>query len=267
MKAIIQFLLLFAGSIFTVSGIQAQIPKLNSYPSGTSTVFLDFDGQYVTGTSWNWSGPIDAKPAALSTDAITQIFNRIAEDYRPFNLNITTDSVVYLAAPFNKRMRLIITPTSAWFGNAGGVAFVGSFNWGDETPAWVFSELLGNNPKYVAEACSHEAGHTLGLQHQSTYDVNCGKIAEYSAGQGTGEIGWAPIMGVGYYKNLTTWNIGPNTVGCNTIQNDINIIAGSPNNFGFRTDDHGNDPATATNIDIQGDGFLVNGLINKSDDI
>ncbi len=48
----------------------------------------------------------------------------------------------------------------------------------------------------------------LGLQHQSTYDSNCVKTAEYSPGQGSGEIGWAPIMGDGYYENLTTWHIG-----------------------------------------------------------
>lgn len=261
----IQYLVLIFLTAFTVPAA-AQSPLLNSYPSASATVFLDFDGQYVTGTSWNWGGPIAAQPSGFSDAAITEIFNRVAEDYRPFDLNITTDSTYFLNAPVNKRMRIIITPTSQWYGSAGGVSFVGSFSWGDNTPGWVFSALLGNNIKYVAEAISHETGHTLGLQHQSTFDASCHKTAEYSVGQGTGEIGWAPIMGAGYYQNLTTWHVGPNTIGCNSIQNDFDIIS-TYNGFGLRTDDHSNTIATATDINVFGGAFTASGLINTATDI
>ena len=40
-------------------------------------------------------------------------------------------------------------------------------------------------------------------------------------GLGSGEIGWAPIMGVGYYKNFTLWNNGPNSFGCTNYQSDL----------------------------------------------
>ena len=244
---------------------RSQVPQLNSYAAAQATIYLDFDGQNVTGTSWNWNGPINAEPAALSTAAIIEIFNRVAEDFRIFNLNITTDSSVFLAAPLAMRTRIIITPTSSWYGRAGGVSFIGSFTWGDDTPAWVFSELLGNKIKYVAEACSHEAGHTLGLQHQSSYNVSCSKTAEYSAGQGSGEIGWAPIMGVGYYKNLTTWYTGTSAISCNSLQNDIDIIA-SGNGFGLRPDDFGDTPDSAGNLVINGSGFDAKGIINSATD-
>ena len=89
----------------------AQTPTLNSYSNAQATVFLDFDGHYVQGTAWNWSGPIQALPSGLSASAITEIFNRVAEDYRIFNLNITTDSTVYRATPTGKRIRMIITST------------------------------------------------------------------------------------------------------------------------------------------------------------
>ena len=253
--------------IARLSPATAQLPKLNSFATASATVFIDFDGHYVSGTAWNMTGDINALPAGYSNDTIQQIFGRVAEDYRPFNLNITTDSAVYWAAPVNKRMRVIVTPTSQWYGAAGGVAYVGSFVWGDNTPAWVFCALLGNRPKWVAEAISHEVGHTLGLQHQSVYDASCHKTAEYSTGLGTGEIGWAPIMGAGYYQNHTTWNIGPNTINCSTIQNDFDIIR-TNNGFGLRPDDHGNNNSAATPINVLGDAsFAVNGLINTSSDV
>lgn len=260
MKAISS--VLFAVLFYTNLG--AQVPILNSYPSAKATIYLDFDGEYVQGTSWNWSGPIDAAPAGLSDSAMREIFNRVSEDYRIFNINITTDSTVYEAAPLTQRIRVIITPTYSWYGMAGGVSFVGSFTWGDGTPSWVFSSLLSNNPKNIAEAASHEAGHTLGLQHQSTYNSSCSKTAEYNAGQGSGEIGWAPIMGVGYSRNITTWYNGPNTYACNYIQNDISVIAGPTNNFGLRSDDYGNTRATASPVTISGFNFQASGIVNDS---
>lgn len=264
MKAIRLLLILFIACTASLT-VRAQYPVLSSYPAARATLFIDFDGQYVTGTAWNMSGDINAQPAGLTTAAMTEIFNRVAEDFRPFDLNVTTDSTQYWAAPANKRMRVIVTPTSAWYGAAGGVAFVGSFKWGDNTPAWVFSALLLNRTKYVAEAISHEAGHTLGLQHQSVFDGSCNKLAEYSTGLGSGEIGWAPIMGAGYYQNHTTWNIGTSSYGCSSIQNDFDIIA-TQNGFGLRSDDHGNDISSATPVVFTADAFTAGGLINTSSD-
>lgn len=249
----------------TIPGF-AQVPVMNSFASARATIYLDFDGQTVKGTGWNWDGDIVAKPSALTTTQITEIFNRVAEDFRIFNLNITTSSAVYLNAPISKRMRLIITPTHQWYGHAGGVAFVNSFTWGDDTPAWVFTTLLDNNIKYIAEASSHEIGHTLGLQHQSTYNRNCELMTEYAEGRGVGEIGWAPIMGVGYYKNYTTWTYGTSIEGCKVMQNDISIISKGFNQVGLRTDDFGNTRTTAKPLAISNNKFGTTGLINDAAD-
>lgn len=261
MKIIVSIII----AIVTAIAANSQVPVFSSYPGAQATVYLDFDGEYVQGTSWNWNGPIDAQPAALSAAQITEIFRRVSEDFGIFNLNITTDSNTFYAAPVNYRTRIIITPSSQWYGLAGGVSYVGSFTWGDDTPAWVFSNLLGNEIKKIAEAISHEAGHTLGLHHQSKFDANCNKTAEYYGGQGSGEIGWAPIMGIGYYKNLTTWYNGPNTMGCTSFQSDIDVIAGSPNDFGLRSDDHLDDHTGASDITI-GMAFSAAGIINNASD-
>ena len=243
----------------------AQVPKLSSYPSAAATIFLDFDGHTVNGTSWNTSGPIYCGGSGLTDVQINEIFNRVAEDYRPFNLNVTTDSAKFLAAPIAQRSRVILTVSSSWYGSAGGVSFVGSFTWGDDTPAFVFSALLSYNTKNIAEAASHEAGHTLGLYHQSVYNASCVKTAEYNPGTGTGEIGWAPIMGVGYYQNMTLWNIGPNPFGCANTQSDLSVIT-SYNGFGFRTDDYANTFAAATNKTFSSNAFTINGVVEQNTD-
>jgi hypothetical protein len=248
-------------------GVSAQVPVFSSYPSAATVIFLDFDGQTVNGTSWNSTGPIFCDNSGLTTAQMTEIFNRVAEDYRPFTLNITTDSTKYFAAPANKRMRVIVSQTYQWYGSgAGGVAFVNSFTWGDNTPCFIFSSLLNFNTKNIAEACAHEAGHTLGLRHQSTYDTSCNKVSDYNYGQGTGEIGWAPIMGVGYYQNFTLWHNGPNSLGCNVMQNDLSVITSATNGISFRPDDYTSAFNTATNAPFTNNFFSINGVIEQNTD-
>ncbi|HEV7781959.1 MAG TPA: DVUA0089 family protein, partial [Chitinophagaceae bacterium] len=117
----------------------------------------------------------------------------------------------------------------------------------------------------VGEGVSHEAGHTLGLYHQSHYDESCNKISDYHYGQGSGEIGWAPIMGAGYYQNLTLWNNGPNSLGCTSMQNDLQIIT-TNNGFTYRTDDHGNIFSAATLVSFSGNQFNASGVVEKNTD-
>lgn len=266
MKALRSLCVLFTLS-FQLSA-HSQVPILNSYPSANAVIYLDFDGHNVVGTSWNAFGfPIACGSAGLDAAQITEIFNRVAEDYRPFNINITTDSTKFLAAPLKKRTRVILTVSSSWYGSAGGVAFTGSFTWGDDTPCFVFSELLGYNVKRVAEAASHEAGHTLGLYHQAKYDATCTKLSDYDPGQGAGEIGWAPIMGVGYYQNFTLWHNGPNSYGCNNLQNDLSIITSATNGFGYRTDDNGDNFGTATQPVFSSNQFNAIGVIQQNTDV
>ena len=241
-------------------------PQLSSLPTAQATIYLDFDGQYVNATTWNGGTPINCAPAAMTDAQITEVFNRVAEDYRPFNINITTDETKFLAAPLNKRMRIIITPTSGWYTGVGGVAYNGSFTWGDDTPGFVFSDRLVNNAKYVAECCTHESGHTVGLSHQSSYNSSCALVATYNTGAGSGEIGWAPVMGNSYYKNVTGWNNGPTPSGCALPQDNLSIIT-TQNGFTYRTDEHSDDiNTTPTLLTINSQIISASGIITTNSD-
>ncbi len=264
MRNIFQIILIIFLGSFTAA--KAQVPKLNSYPSASAVIFLDFDGHRVSGTSWNYMGPLLCNPSGLDNTKITEIFNRVAEDYRPFNINITTDSTEFFKAPINQRTRIIITTSYEWYGVAGGVAFTGSFSWYDDTPAFVFSSLHNYKTKDIAEASSHEAGHTLGLSHQAKYDVNCNKVSEYNSGEGSGEIGWAPIMGAGYSRNLTLWHNGPNSYGCSNFQSDLSVITSALNGFGYRIDDHGTTFESATVPVFNANNFEMTGVVSRNTD-
>jgi hypothetical protein len=132
----------------------------------------------------------------------------VREQYKYYNVNITDDPTVFNATQIGHRVEVVITESWEWYGQAGGVAYIGSFTWSDGSPAFVFSSLLGYNVHNVAEAASHEAGHTLALRHQS--DCVSGSVTnQYSMGK---------IMGNSYYVPIGLWVTGTNSF-C-TLQND-----------------------------------------------
>jgi hypothetical protein len=238
MKNLTKKLCLFA-LLFTSLHAFSQVPKLSSIASGIHpTIFLDFDGQTVQNAAWRSGASFVCDPAVLNATQITEIFNRVSEDYRPFTVNITTDSAIFLAAPLTQRIRVIVTPTSAWYAGVGGISYTGSFTWGDDVAAFVFTDRLYNYPKYIAECCSHESGHSLGLSHQSSYNATCTLTEQYNTGTGTGETGWAPIMGNSYGKNMTGWNDGLTPFGCTVTQDNLATIAKPANGITYRTDDY-----------------------------
>jgi len=239
------------------------VPVLNSLPGAAAVAYLDMNGQVVSGTVWAGGATINASgiSSSYTQDQMSEIWRRVAEDYSPFQINVTTQESVYLAAAPGHRIRCIITPDNEWYGTAGGVAYVNSFTWTGDTPCWVFSDQLANTARYIAEACSHEIGHTLGLAH----DGRISPSEEYYAGQGTGEVGWAPIMGVGYYKLLVQWSKGE-YLSANNTQDDLAIIT-SRNGFGYRVDQVANTAAGATPLAVSGTAVSGAGIIETRGDV
>jgi PKD repeat protein len=250
--------------LFALNGL-AQIPVLNSLPNSQYVVYLDFDGEVVNNTNWS-ATTINATSSGLTSAQIIEVFRRVSEKYRPFDVNITTSLSVYNAAAINKRIQVVVTTTSSWYGSAGGVAFVGSFGWPAYSPAFVFPNQLTYNADYVASAAAHEIGHTLALNHHAPYDASCNRIGYYHPGQGTGQTSWGPIMGAPYYSNFVVWYKGPTTspTCAQTNQDDLALITGY---IPYRNDDHGNTASVATTMNIVSNAISDSGSIERNNDV
>jgi hypothetical protein len=246
------------------------VAAYNSKSDASKVLYLDFDGATVTGTAWNnylGSETIEALAYGQDSDStsfssselasIQEIWERVSEDYLPFDVNVTTDRAVYDATSSSDRAITVITDSDLL--QAGGVAYLDV--WGSQSdyyqPAWAFSNMLGNGyAKYVAEAVSHEIGHNLGLEHDGSSST------DYYTGHGSGETGWASIMGVGYYRNVSQWSKGEYG-DANNQQDDLAYLS---SRLGYRTDDHGNDNMSASLINL-GAGLAAEGIIEQNTDV
>lgn len=190
-------------------------------PQSSNVMYLEFYGTVVSTTMWNVSGSITAAHSGLSAAEIATVISIMKKHYEPFNILVTDDINIYNSTATSNKQKVVFTESHEWFGNnAGGVAYVNSFGWADQSPAWVFTSLLSYNTHNIAEAGAHEAGHMLGCKHQVVC-VNGVKTSEYNWGDGV----TAPVMGASYNVPFGDWWIGPNSNGCSVIQDDTAVIA------------------------------------------
>ena len=239
---------------------------LHSKLGSANVVYLDFTGHTISGTAWNSTVStynavaydLDGIPTSFNDAELTniaEIWRRIAEDYAPFDIDITTQEPTTLTA---KTGRVVITRDTDANGvampsqGAGGVAYVNVWGLSNYStyysPALVYYNRLGNGqPDYVTEAASHEMGHNLGLSHDGTSTLG------YYGGHGTGYVSWGPIMGTGYGRNVSQWSKGEYT-GANNTQDDVAVIAAKVTT---RVDDHANVTTSATALVMDSAGNLV----------
>ncbi|WP_435745540.1 fibronectin type III domain-containing protein, partial [Nocardioides sp. SYSU DS0663] len=224
----------------------AETFALHSKPGSQRTIYLDFDGADVSDTEWNrdpdypltagwhagWDPAGDGATFSSAERAEVQsVWARVAEDFAPFDVDVTTEDPGAAAITRNGwsdqvyGTRVLVTGSNQAASDlcnsqCGGVAFLNVFDeptyHADLQPAWVFPSELGNDTKSVAEAATHEAGHNLALKHDAT------TTSSYYSGH----AGWAPIMGVGYSRPLVQWSRGAYSSANNT-EDDLAIIADS----------------------------------------
>ncbi|AEC52989.1 pre-peptidase C-terminal domain-containing protein [Synechococcus phage S-CRM01] len=249
--------------------------KLHSNPTATKTIFLDFDGHTISNSVWENGGNLRlgsfySTLNSTTLSEIQRIWQRIAEDFAPFNINVTTqdpgtaaltksgegDDTWGIRVAFTSN-RNLNTGNPIINAGGGGTAYYNSFNWSTDEVALVF-----NRGEYTAaNTASHEIGHTLNLFH----DGNPSTVY-YPGDSRTGATGWATIMGAPWLGNdeaLTQWDRGEYS-GANNQQDDLAVITGN-NGFGYRIDDHGNTFNTATHL--TGTTFNRFGIIETNTDL
>jgi predicted phage tail protein len=257
------------------------IPRLNSLAGAPVTIYLDFDGHtetqdWPTSRSDGQTGPIVTPVFDIDNDLTTfsdeelrmieEVWYRVAEDFAPFNVNITT--VDPQSFRDFESILVSIGGDGAWIGSPGGVAYLGSFSNNAVNTSYVFSDNTGRggtlHAKGMALTVSHEVGHMLGLNHNSVYDTNGTKTAEYDSGRP--DLG--PIMGAPYGSLRDTWSNAPGTVTVTALQDDFAIMTSSVNRtFRFRADDFGNTVQTAELLTVTSPSLTTQGIIGQNNDV
>lgn len=269
-------------------GELSSLPLLESNAGAAVSLYLDFNGHFEPryaqyqghqrpdGTFEGIQSPVfdmDFDPTTFSTAElamIREIWARVAEDFAPFNINVTTDFSKFTPGAGNG-LRVAIggsnqdwVDNAAWWGvtlnspftNASMPQVVYAFS-GDivESAYWQGkAHLIG---RWIADTASHEAGHGFGLGHQSSFNAGGNLVDEYSTNNHSSLK--APIMGNSMDAERSTWWKGPTKDGGPaSVQEDMAVIGAT---LGFRTDDHPDMIPTSI-----GNG-IVGGIIEHKTDL
>ncbi len=257
--------------------------KLHSRPGSQRTIFLDFDGATSYGSQWNTDTgtvdgfSLDGDPAFNAEEhaTIQEVWMRVAEDYAPFDVDVTTEDPGQAAITRNGSNDQVYGARAQITNDAEahadlcgrddnaqyctGIAYIGVFDEPNQhaslQPAWAFTRYF-NDVSSIAETVSHEVGHNLGLDHHGK-----GSNAYYS-----GHGNWAPIMGSGL-KPVIQWSNGSYSGATNGDQDDLAMITDTnPNTFegglSLVTDEAGSSVGSAA-ASVPSSGAIITSRADK----
>lgn len=261
-------------------------PALHSRPGSSKILFLDFNGHVIEGTRWNTTRGVsswnclpydsDGDTGTFSTSelsTITQVWERVSEDFSPFDVDVTTEEPVTWTWT---TAHALITPgldasgVSCPHNGSGGIAYLDvfgdfdySYNYSGDcySPVWCRDYDAAD----AAEVISHELGHNLALSHDGLEDATGTTIDAYYDGHENGSISWGTIMGSSYNDDISQWSKGEYFRANNTADDDLAKIS---SNLGYRPDDHGDSIGSADAMNTNASGYWVeSGVVETTGDL
>lgn len=251
-----------------------------SFPSGEVVVYLDFNGSVVTedtlesnrvdGIDKSFYVPafdLDGDRTSFSTDeenAINEIRDRVAEDFAPFNINVTTSPIFQF--PVGQALQVVIGGDGSWVDTSGTFNSTGFINWltdlntdpgssaylsTDQAPfanpsvdnmAIAFPEVVANNQE-VALAASTIILNSFGVEPALQFD---------GTGAPTGLVSGNPAFGplAGDSGSSLRDILRRSDASAFAPQDPISIITNARNQVEFRPDEHAQTIISATSIDL-----------------
>ena len=243
----------------------AQTFKLHSNPGADKTIYLNFVGETLTSASAlvtdNELSSITVPPYSTDADpgfsdeelrTIQEIWQRVAEDYSPFAVDVTTEPVAQDritrsgSTDLNYGTEVLFAPLlPEWNCICSGVGYQKSFfDVGDSfKPAVVFHQAGRIGAHLLADAASQQLGLAMNLDPDGIAG------GEYG-GQGDSPVnGWVPIMADQLTgRPLSQFSKGEYN-GATNRQDDFKVITdlGLP----LRPDEAGGTIATAKELPLQ----------------
>lgn len=265
------------------------VTRLHSKPDATRKIVLVFGGTWLFGTRWNgWMTAgkrfepfdTDGNPAARSVTElkqITKIWEGIADDFAPFDVDVTTEDVpdadVDRSGPEDTRygIRVIIHSGAPDGCICDASVYLRSF--GDTLkPILLNATALGNgDPGYVVNAASHLIGHSLGLREDFEGRKIAPGVTQLVPSEGEVVRGRriAPVMGNPFRSDVSRFMAGtyPNA---QTGEHDFAVMeaAGLP----MRADLEGSSRVLASYLTKEepdlpaGTRYTVSGTIERPGD-
>lgn len=250
----------------------AQLEKIHTRSSAPFAVYLDFDGETVTGKAWN---DVPGAPASFEclpfdrdgdlttlcyadSSFIWGVVLQAGQMLAPFDVDVTTEK----PADPRRAIHIIVTQSrdaqgAAHPGSSGaGASFFGKLGTAEYEPAFVYADQLGSS-RNVATAVAHMVGHRAGLVHSG------GPAGECYAGHGDlSSYFWAPIMGAPYTAPYVQWTKGEYT-GASSTQDQFATLAAA---FGTVPDDFGAESSPSP-LPSLGTHVSESGMISTPDDV
>jgi hypothetical protein len=280
--------------------LMAGIPQLSSLPGAAKAIYLDFDGDFQA--VWNRTDSnqqytnvnvgefnIDNSPGISDSEeaAIRKIWETVADDFAPFNVNVTTVAPpsfannvalrVVMAGTSNATLRnnvgqtinipirdVFISNNNGTMVDTSGYAAINSYTNNEPNVVYVFAKYMstwGTTDSeghfrdlrgMIATTASHEAGHAFGLVHEGNYDVGTNITT--------------PIMGSNTQGDRSIWSLY--TSGQTTFDTKARLTT----LLGARPDDYTSSLSSATQFPLTynpifGVTGTVKGVIGTTGDL